>query len=109
MRAAIVAEGIDDSAVLELPDAASGTAMIIVDAAGENSIVVSPGRQPPGQPGRLVDEQRSWFDGAAVLGLCLEIPVETVLAAARQRPRAGARVIAQPVPVRRRAGRAAGG
>ena len=55
MRAAIVAEGIDDSAVVELPDAASGTAMIIVDAAGENSIVVSPGandRLGPADGGR---------------------------------------------------------
>jgi ribokinase len=97
MRAAIVAEGIDDSAVVTLPDAASGTAMIIVDAAGENSIVVSPGANNRLGPAD-VDAQRSFFDGAAVLGLCLEIPVETVLAAARSGRDAGARVIVNLSP-----------
>lgn len=92
MRAAIRAEGIDDSAVLELPDVASGTAMIIVDAAGENSIVVSPGANDRLTPA-VLDERRSWFSGAAVLGLCLEIPVDTVLTAARYGRDAGAQVI----------------
>jgi ribokinase len=97
LRAAIVAEGIDDSAVVELPDAASGTAMIIVDAAGENSIVVSPGANHRVSP-ELVDAQRAWFEGAAVLGLCLEVPIETVLAAARHGRAAGARVVVNLSP-----------
>lgn len=97
MRAAITAEGIDDAAVVELPGAASGTAMIIVDAAGENSIVVSPGANDQ-LSAAMVDAQRSWFDGAVVLGLCLEIPVETVLAAARNGHDAGARVIVNLSP-----------
>ena len=97
MRDAIVAEGIDDSAVVTLPDAASGTAMIIVDAAGENSIVVSPGANQR-LSAAMVDERRSWFDGAAVLGLCLEVPVETVLAAARHGHAAGATVIVNLSP-----------
>ncbi len=96
-RAALAAEGIDDSAVLELPDAATGTAVIVVDATGENSIVVSPGANGRVSPA-MVDEHRSWFDGAAVLGLCLEIPVETVLAAARQGRRAGACVLVNLSP-----------
>jgi ribokinase len=97
LRDAIRAEGIDDSAVLPLPDTASGTAMIIVDAAGENSIVVSPGANQRLSPA-MVDERRSWFDGAAVLGLCLEVPVETVLAAARHGRGAGATVIVNLSP-----------
>jgi len=97
LRDAILAEGIDDSAVVPLPDTASGTAMIIVDAAGENSIVVSPGANQRLSPA-MVDERRSWFDGAAVLGLCLEVPVETVLAAARHGHAAGATVIVNLSP-----------
>ena len=46
----------------------------------------------------MVDERRSWFDGAAVLGLCLEVPVETVLAAARHGRDAGASVIVNLSP-----------
>ena len=42
-RAPRVAEGTDDPAVVERPDAATGTAVIVVDADGENTIVVSPG------------------------------------------------------------------
>jgi ribokinase len=91
-RAALVAEGIDDSAVLELPDVATGTAMIIVDAAGENSIVVSPAANGR-VTAEMVDERRPWFDGAAVLGMCLEIPVDTVLAGARNGRDAGACVV----------------
>lgn len=97
LREAILAEGIDDSAVAQLPDTASGTAMIVVDAAGENSIVVSPGANQHVSVA-MVDERRSWFDGAAVLGLCLEVPVETVLAAARHGRGAGATVIVNLSP-----------
>ena len=91
-RAALVAEGIDDSAVHELPDVATGTAIIIVDAEGENSIVISPaanGRVTAG----MVDEHKPWFDGVAVLGMCLEIPVDAVLAGARNAHDAGATVV----------------
>ncbi len=95
--AGIGAEGIDTSAIAELPDAATGTAVIVVDAAGENSIVVSPGANGL-ISAEMVEQRRTWFDGAAVLGLCLEIPVETVLAAARAGHDAGVCVIVNLSP-----------
>lgn len=97
LRAAITAEGIDDSAVLELAGVPSGAATIVVDAAGENSIVVSPGANGRVDAG-LVTQQREWFAGAAVLGLCLEIPIEAVLAAARLGRAGGAEVIVNLSP-----------
>jgi ribokinase len=43
LRAALRAEGVDDSAVRTLPGVPTGIAMITVDAAGENIITVAPG------------------------------------------------------------------
>ena len=96
-RAALAAEGIDLTAVLELPDVATGTAVIVVDADGENSIVVSPGANGRVDPD-MIARQGSWFDGVAVLGMCLEIPQDTVLAAARRGHQTGARVIVNLSP-----------
>lgn len=42
LRAALTAEGIDDSAVGTLPDTASGLALIVVQQDGENTITLSP-------------------------------------------------------------------
>lgn len=75
----------------------SGTAVIEVDAAGENSIVVSPGANAMVSAG-YVHTRRSIFQGAAVLGLSLEIPMEGVLEAARCAHAAGARVLLNDSP-----------
>ena len=96
-RAALAAEDIELTAVLELPDAATGTAVIVVDAEGENSIVVSPGANGRVDPA-MIARQRSWFDGVAVLVMCLEIPQDSVLAAARRGREAGALVIVNLSP-----------
>lgn len=73
---------VDVRAVTQLEDAATGVALIIVDTAGENNIVISPGAN-----GRLSPEDvrvhASVFDGAAVVCLCLEVSQGTVLEAAR--------------------------
>lgn len=75
----------------------SGTAVIEVDATGENSIVVSPGANAMVSAG-YVHTRRSIFHGAAVLGLSLEIPMEGVLEAARCAHAAGARVLLNDSP-----------
>jgi ribokinase len=43
LRAALVAEGVDDASVRTVPGVPSGIAMITVDAEGENMITVAPG------------------------------------------------------------------
>jgi ribokinase len=75
------AAGVDTAAVRALDDAPSGTALIVLDAAGENSIVVVPGANA-----RLAaaDVETALQGAARPLVLAqLEVPVEAVVAAAR--------------------------
>lgn len=79
--AALRHEGVDVSGVSRDPDEPTGLALITVDERGENTIVVSPGANALLEP-RHVVEQREMFSGASVTMAQLEIPIETVLAAA---------------------------
>lgn len=90
-------EGLDTRYVVTDPQAASGVALIFVDAGGENSIAVAPGanaRLSPDDARRA----REAIEAADVLLLQSEIPPETVLAAAETAHRAGVRVILNPAP-----------
>jgi ribokinase len=79
--AELEAEGIDTHHVLVDRETSSGLAIITVDDAGENSIVVSPGAN-----GRVsvsdVDGASAVLMAATVTLLQLEIPLDTVTAAA---------------------------
>ncbi|NMO05125.1 ribokinase [Gordonia sp. TBRC 11910] len=92
LRAFVDAEGIDTDGITTIDDVATGTAVIIVDDEGENSIVVSSGANAR-VTGEWVEARRSMFDAASVVVLCLEIPLDGVLAAARAGHAAGATVI----------------
>ena len=50
-RAALEAAGVDVALVARLEDAPTGVAVVAVDAAGENQIVVAPGRERGGHGG----------------------------------------------------------
>ncbi|MFE9390376.1 ribokinase [Streptomyces sp. NPDC006784] len=78
-------------------DAPTGVALITVDAAGDNSIVVSPGANARLTPDDVA-AARDLFEAAAVVSLQLEIPLETVAAAARSAAEHGARVVLNPSP-----------
>lgn len=82
LRHAAAQDGIDTTSVVGLADTPTGVAVIEVDARGENSIVVYPGAN-----GRLtpehVEQAADRITSASVVCLCLEVPVETVTAAAR--------------------------
>lgn len=75
------ADGIDVAGVLRADREASGVASIVVDARGENQIVVVPGANARVSPAHV----HASLDGVAsdVIGLVLEIPMETVEAALR--------------------------
>jgi ribokinase len=77
--------------------AATGTATIIVDANGQNSIVLSPGGNGRVSP---ADVEAVSFSGHKLLLLQLEIPIETVLAAAQRAKQSGLRVVLNPAPAR---------
>ncbi|MFI9102074.1 ribokinase [Streptomyces fildesensis] len=100
LRAALTAEGIDDSAVGTLPDTASGLALIVVQQDGENTITLSPGAN------HHLDEAtlRSLTEGAVAnrsdtVLLQLEVPLPTVLAAAREARAAGALTVLNAAPL----------
>jgi ribokinase len=79
-------------------DTHSGIAMITVDAAGHNCIVVVPGANmdfTPDQAGTHIAR----LEAIDVLLLQLESPIETVIAAARAARAGGATVILDPAPV----------
>ena len=90
-------EGLD-ARFESITDAATGTAGILVDAQGRNSIVVALGANA-----RLslmhVDAQRSAFRDAAVVLAPLESPLPAVRAAMRLGRKAGAHTVLNPAPV----------
>ncbi|MEU5835268.1 ribokinase [Streptomyces diacarni] len=82
---------------VEGKDAPTGVALITVDAAGDNSIVVSPGANARLTPDDVA-AARALFQAAAVVSVQLEIPLETVAAAARAADEHGARLVLNPSP-----------
>lgn len=89
--------GVDVRGVLRLPGIATGTALIIVDRAGENTIVLSAGANGELTPDRLTGLAER-LQGAEVLCLCFEVPMETVVAAALQARETRVRVLLNPSP-----------
>ena len=91
-----IKEGIDTSNIL-YSDKASGTALIMVDNNGENCISVAPGANGDITPediegiGEIIKE-------ADYVVLQLEIPVESVVTAAKIAHESGAYVILNPAP-----------
>lgn len=85
-------DGIDTDSIVRIAGTSTGVAVIEVDANGENSIVVFPGAN-----GRLaphhVEQEAERIAAAAVVCLCLESPLETVIAATRLGHKAGAIVM----------------
>lgn len=97
------AAGVDTTHVARLDDAATGTAVIAVDDAGENFIIVSPGANAYLTPDDVA--AADLFSGGGVLCLCFEVPPSTVLAAAEQASAAGLRVVLNPSPFAEVAGK----
>lgn len=90
-------EGIDVSGISTDPEAASGVAQIIVDATGENSIVVAPGANHKLNRGDI-DNAEDQIRLADIVLIQLEIPVDTILYAAKKASDFGKKVILNPAP-----------
>jgi ribokinase len=86
---------VDTSGVQIDAGSSTGTAIIVVDSNGQNSIVLSPGGN-----GRVseADLERLSFPEYNLLLLQLEVPIETVLSAARRARLNGVRVLLNPAP-----------
>lgn len=92
-------DGIDARLVVD-PSEPSGTALIMVDAKGQNVISVALGANgtlSPADVAPFADD----IAGAAALLLQLETPLETVLAAAQTARAAGVPVVLNPAPARK--------
>lgn len=93
----LVGAGVDAAAVRVTPGCSSGVALISVEDAGQNSIVIVAGAN-----GRLtpadVAANAALIASASALLLQLEVPLETVAAAARLARRAGVTVVLDPAP-----------
>lgn len=98
-RAALAAERIDVSRLLAIPGAATGVALIMVDARGENLIAVASGANAALEPS-MVEEALGRLGSLAgdVLLVCHEIPTATVRAALRYGRAAGATTVFNPAP-----------
>jgi len=92
-------DGIDTDAIVRIVGTSTGVAVIEVDANGENSIVVFPGANGRLAP-RHVEQEAERIAAAAVVCLCLESPLETVIAATRLGHKAGAIVMLNLSPFR---------
>lgn len=97
LRARITAAGVDTSQ-LRVAYGASGVALVMVNAEGENAIVVSPGANAT-MTG-LTEPELTAIRQADVLVAQLEVPVETVTEAAVAARAAGTRVVLNAAPAR---------
>ena len=90
-------DGVDTRHVEQLQDAPTGIALITVNDAGQNTIVVVPGANGKLSPPDLLSAAPA-FEGASVVVIQLEIPLLTVTYAADLARRYGARVVLNPAP-----------
>jgi ribokinase len=86
-----------DARLVQRDDASTGTATIIVDANGQNTIVLSAGANGKVS---VEDVENVPFSDYDLLLLQLEIPIPTVLAAAQRAKEQGLRVILNPAPAK---------
>ena len=86
-----------DAKLVQRDDASTGTATIIVDSNGQNSIVLSAGANGKVS---LADVESASFLHHKLLLLQLEIPTLTVLRAAQRAQENGLRVILNPAPAK---------
>jgi ribokinase len=95
----LAAAGVDHAFVIQDPEAATGVALIAVDDAGQNSIIVASGANVRLSPAD-VDGAEAAIAGADALLLQLESPLETVTRAAKVACAHGVSVILNPAPAR---------
>lgn len=97
LRTGLIAEGVDVVHILVRDQVATGVALITVDQAGHNTIVVAPGANMTLTPADI-QQSAGIIRAADILLLQLEVPlpvVETAAALAHQSP---TRVILNPAP-----------
>jgi len=98
-RADLAGRGIDVRGLATV-EGATGVAIILVDDGGENSIAIVSGANAAVSPEAVETALAALDVDDAVLVTCLEIPLESVVAAARTAAARGWRVVLNPAPAR---------
>jgi len=98
LREVLAADGIDCDGIMTAKEAVTGTAMIMVDKLGENSIVISGGANLALTPDDIFP-RADLFEAADVVVMQLEIPLPTVRAAMDLARRHRCRIVLDPSPV----------
>lgn len=93
-------EGVSTDFVVRLPDYPTGVGFIIVDADGENRIIIDPGANAHLTP-RNVEAAGARIRRSGVVIAQLEIPLDIALLALRQARAAGAITMLNPAPAQR--------
>jgi ribokinase len=99
LRAGLLTEGIDARGVGTAEGVSTGVAAILVDDAAQNCIAVVPGANALVTPADA-EALRHVLEGAALLLLQLEVPIQAVLRAAQVAREAGCTVLLNPAPAR---------
>jgi ribokinase len=95
VRQALATEGIGVQALRSTAAAATGTALIAVDAAGRNQIVVAPGANRALTTADVDDADLAWAD---IVVCSLEVPLPVVRHALERARAVGARTVLNPAP-----------
>jgi ribokinase len=101
LKGSLEAEGIDCSALATSADAPTGVALIVVDDASQNAIVIVAGSNAEVSPARI-EEQDALLARADVIVCQLETPVDTVRAALAAGRRLKRTTILNPAPAARK-------
>jgi ribokinase len=99
-RQRLRAEGINVTGISASTRALTGTALIAVDKAAENTIIVAAGANGEFKPA-AIRAQRRHIASADIVLLQLEIPMATVIEAVRLANRARVPVVLNPSPLRK--------
>ncbi|WP_263262071.1 ribokinase [Pseudomonas sp. RIT-PI-S] len=97
LRQALLDDGVDCDGLRVIPDAPTGVALITVDAAGQNTIVIVPGANAALAPGQ-VDALESALQAAKVVVCQLEVPEHVVGHTLARAKALGKTVILNPAP-----------
>ena len=92
-------DGVDTTFIRRDPNAATGVALITLDEAGQNTIVVASGANMQ-VSAQDIEQAAAAFEGASLLLMQLECPLEAVEAAAELAQRYSIPVVLNPAPAR---------
>jgi ribokinase len=99
-RAALAEAGVDVALVARLEHAPTGVAVVAVDSAGENQIVVAPGANAAVTAAQVEAALAARAGSADAVLVSCEVPDEAVAAAVRGAHERGLRCVLNPAPAR---------